>query len=927
MHCESRLISTGEITQKLVDNSLLIDTINIEDEQTFSGMQTDSRKISKGNIFICIFGFIVDGHDFAQNAVNNGAELLIVEKELDIEIPQIVVLNARKATAVLAKLFYNDPSKKLKLIGVTGTNGKTTISSILEKILRDNGKKVGLIGTLGYRINGVLHKTDRTTPDIIDLNDILCEMIKQEVEFVVMEVSSHALSLDRTFALHFHSAIFSNLTQDHLDFHTSLNEYAKTKFKLFKNTDRAFINIDDEHGKRLYRKCSYTKFGISFSNAEIVIGEHNYNISGSNFNLKYMGHDYFIKTKLIGKFNIFNTAAAFGVALNLLGKANSDKIINSISKIDCIPGRLEFVKNDRNIGIYVDYAHTPDALENVLKTLNEIKTRKMICVFGAGGSRDTTKRSKMLQAAMISDKIIITNDNPRNEETADIIRDIIKGAETDIPFWIIRNRRKAIQTAILFARPDDIVIIAGKGHEKFQEVNGKKFEFDDIKEAKLALSHQLDYKSSLSLPIDLLQLEIIFDQNLNIYDNELIEHISTDSRTIKQNSLFFALKGDNFDGHNYVKKILKTKNCWAVVNNSYEGINENLIRVEDTKKAYAYLANKYKQQFDLTTIAITGSYGKTTTKEYLYNILSEVSPTHKTFGNENNLIGVPKTLFRLDPRQNYSVIEIGTNQFGEIKKLTEILDPDFGVITSIGASHLEFLGDEEGVFKEKSALFHYNLKQKFFPADDNRFREFSGTSFGKSANADFKISNIHSNSGSTQFMVNNVEYCIPTPFKQYTMNAGLAVAIATKLQIDAKIIQKGLKKALQISQRMEIIKQNGKILIVDCYNANPDSMSAALEFWNNYEKNKPHVAILGDMLELGKLTNELHENMLPILENIKYEKLISVGDSSRLFNADVHFCNVEELMSSSILKEIPENAIILIKASHGIKLEKIIGRI
>lgn len=921
------MISTAEITAKLQKYELLIESVNTKPSDKFSGIQTDSRNVKKGHVFVCIVGFIDDGHDFAQKAVNKGTQLLIVERELDIDVPQIIVNNARKATALLAALFFDDPSKKLKIIGITGTNGKTTIANILERILLDNGKKVGLIGTLGYSINGVTHKSERTTPDILDLNKIFCKMINENVEFVIMEVSSHALSLDRTFAINFHTAVFSNLTQDHLDFHANMNEYAKTKFKLFKNANRAFINIDDDHGERLYRKCSFTKYGISFIDGEVNIGEHDYSISGSNFKLKWNGSEFQLKTNLIGKYNIFNTATAFSVALDLLGKISSRQIINSIQNIDCIPGRLQQVPNDRNIGIYIDYAHTPDALENVLTTLDEIKKGKMICVFGAGGNRDKTKRSKMLKAAKSADRIIITNDNPRDEEPADIIRDIIRDAEENTPFWIIRNRKKAIQTAINFAKENDIVLIVGKGHEKYQEIKGEKFDFDDVKEAENALFHSIDYNNFLSLPIDPLQLELIFQQNLIINNEPPIENISTDSRSIKENSLFFALKGENFDGHDYVEKILKKKNCWAVVNMDYLCDSSKVIRVNDTLEAYALLAKIYKQQFDISTIALTGSFGKTTMKEYLYNILSEIAPTHKTFGNENNLIGVPKTIFRLDPRYKYSVLELGTNQFGEIKKLTEITDPDIGVIISIGASHLEFLKDEFGVFKEKTTLFQHDLKEKFFPADDDRFKEFSGISFGSSPHSDFRFIDIHTENNITKFKVNELEFSIPTPFKEFSLNAGIAISIALKLQIDKDIIQTGLNKPLQISQRMEIIKQNGKTLLIDCYNANPDSMKAAIEFWNEYEVEKPHYAILGDMLELGELTKELHKNMLIVLKEMNYKQLISVGDMSSAFNADAHFEDVDKLLSSGLLEEIPTNAVILIKASHGIKLEIIIGRI
>ncbi|MDP8269501.1 MAG: UDP-N-acetylmuramoyl-L-alanyl-D-glutamate--2,6-diaminopimelate ligase [Candidatus Tenebribacter davisii] len=923
----SKMISTTEIISVLKIHDLLIETIKIVSSKTFSGIQTDSRKVKTGQVFVCIVGFISDGHNYAESAVKRGAKLLIVEKELEIEIPQIIVKNTRKATALLAKLFFNEPSKKMKLIGITGTNGKTTIANLIERILLDNGKKVGLIGTLGYSINAKTYRSERTTPDIIDLNSIFYEMNQQDVEFIVMEVSSHALSLDRIFSLDFHSTVFTNLTQDHLDFHTNINEYAKTKFKLFENTKKAYINIDDEHGKRLFRKCSFTKYGISFEQGDIKIGDHDFTITGSSFDVQVKQDTYHINTNLIGKYNIFNTATAFSVALDLLGTSHVQKIIDSIKKIECISGRLQQVANDRNIGIYIDYAHTPDAIKNVLITLNEIKKGRIFLVFGAGGNRDRTKRPKMFEAAQLADKIILTNDNPRYEKSSDIIRDLIRDADDKTSFWIIRDRKRAIQTAVKFAKEKDIVLIAGKGHEKYQNIKGKKYDFDDVIEVKNALSHSLKQDNSLSLPLDLLQLELIYQQNLVIDSNPLIEYISTDSRTIKANSLFFALKGKNFDGHDYVDNILKIENCWAVVDMDYKSNSTKLIRVKDTLEALALLAKVYKQHFDLTTIAVTGSYGKTTVKEYLYNIFSELSNTHKTFGNENNLIGVPRTIFRLDPKYNYSILELGTNQFGEIEKLVNIADPDIGVIVSVGASHLEYLQNEVGVFKEKSALFQHDLLYKFFPADDERFKKFNGSSFGFSPNSIYKFSEFHMQNDTTIFKVNNIEFSIPTPFTKYGFNAGIAVSVALQLNMNVELIKKGLLKPLQISQRMEIIRRKERSLLVDCYNANPDSMEAAIEFWSTYEIEKPHYAILGDMLELGKLTIELHKKILNVLKDKDYRQLLSVGNMSREYNADVHFDDVEELLASKILAKIPENAVILIKASHGIKLEKIIGRI
>lgn len=921
------MISTLDIIKMLQDNKFLIDTINVVPGETYNNIQTDSRKIKAGQVFICIRGFINDGHEFAQNAVNNGAKLLIVEKELNIKVSQIVVINARKATALLAKLFFGDPTEKLKLIGITGTNGKTTIASILETILLDCNAKVGVIGTLGYSINGKRFSTERTTPDIIDLNKILTKMVKAKIEYVIMEVSSHALSLDRIFSLHFHSAIFTNLSQDHLDFHINLNEYTKTKFKLFENTDKAFVNIDDENGDRLFRKCSFKKYGISFNSADVTIKNYKYSFTGSQFDVAFLEKEYSIFTNLIGKFNIFNITAAFSVALDLLGTKQKLRIIIAIKNIHRIPGRLQQIPNDRGIGVFVDYAHTPDAIKNVLTTLNDLKKSKIICVFGAGGNRDRTKRSEMFQASLLADWIIITNDNPRDEEPAEIIKDIVKNGNDVTKFWIIRDRKEAIRTAIKFAEKDDLILIAGKGHEKYQEIRGKKHHFDDAEEVSKALAIHSEFNTALSLPIDPLQLELIFQCNLSPKLDQQIKHISTDSRTIKQDSLFFALKGDNFDGHDYIKDVLKKKNCLVVANLEYESNSMNVIQVKNTSEAYGRLAKIYKQQFHLTTIALTGSYGKTTTKEYLYNILSGFCPTHRTTGNENNLIGVPKSIFTLDPRYKMSILELGTNQTGEIEKLTEISDPDIGVIISIGPAHLEFLIDEDGVFQEKTALFKHKLQKKFFPADDKRFQEFSGFNFGSSSHAKYRFSDLKVENESTMFKVNEEEFTIPTPFKKYAFNAGIAVSIALSMNLKKALIQQGLNKPLQISQRMEIVKKNGITLLVDCYNANPDSMKAAIEFWRDFEPGKPHFAILGDMLELGKLTKEHHTNILKLLDKISYYQLISVGDVSREFKATAHFHKVENLISSGLLEQIPEKAVVLIKGSHSIMLEKIIGRI
>ncbi|MCF7793765.1 MAG: UDP-N-acetylmuramoyl-L-alanyl-D-glutamate--2,6-diaminopimelate ligase [Candidatus Cloacimonetes bacterium] len=936
--CSKSQINYKQIKAVLQTAGLYLEGSDINSETKYNKFETDSRRIAENDVFICIKGFQTDGHLFAEKALNNGAKLLIVDHKLELNVPQIVVTDSRKAAAVLAKLYFDDPTSKFKLIGITGTNGKTTIAHLIYQILVKNNVSVGMIGTLGYKINNESFSTERTTPDIFDLNKIFAEMVGKNIKYVVMEVSSHALALQRIYDCNFDLAIFSNLSQDHLDFHASLQNYANSKFQLFnylkEKNGTAIINIDDEFGKQFYEKLKIDKKGISFQKADYKISNIKTDISGSEFQIilpqaplfKGIKKEGKIKTNLIGKYNIFNLTAAITACLELKVPIPDEQLVKIIIELETVEGRLQAVPNQKDIGIYIDYAHTPDALQNVLKTLKEVSKKRLICVFGAGGNRDRSKRPKMLEAALQnSDLTIITNDNPRDEEPADIIRDIIAKAEAEEKLWIIRDRKIAIETAIQAARKGDIVLIAGKGHETYQEIKGIKHHFDDLKIATEALNKSSS--DALSFPIDPVMLEMIFKQKFNIENDEMIFHVSTDSRSIKPNSLFFALQGQNFDGHDYVENALKIDNCWAVVDKNFTIDHANLVRVDDTLQAYGKLAAKYKTLFDVTSVAITGSSGKTTVKEYLANILSRKYEVHKTFSNENNLIGLPKTIFKLQHKHDVAILELGTNQFGEIEKLTDIASPDISVITSIGPSHLEFLIDEKGVFKEKIKIFKLKKSIKIFPGDDKRFKDFEGITFGEKDSNNYKLSDIKQDDEKTEFKINNKLFSIPTPFSTFSQNALIAAAISFELGFDKTTIQAGFDEPLNIANRMNIFRSKGKIILADCYNANPDSMKAAIQFWLRYKPQNPHVAILGDMLELGELTEKYHRNILHQLDGEEIEELISVGFLSRNYKADRHFQTVEELLDSDMLNNFPNDSIILIKASHSIKLEKILERI
>ncbi|HHE37837.1 MAG TPA: UDP-N-acetylmuramoyl-L-alanyl-D-glutamate--2,6-diaminopimelate ligase, partial [Candidatus Cloacimonetes bacterium] len=545
------------------------------------------------------------------------------------------------------------------------------------------------------------------------------------------------------------------------------------------------------------------------------------------------------RTNLTGKYNIKNIASAILVIKHFVPDISPKELNKFLHKIKVIPGRLERVRKN----IFIDYAHTPDALENVLKTLTEISDKRIICVFGAGGDRDRQKRPQMLKAVLkYSNLAIITSDNPRFEEPSDIIDDITRDFDPMQPFWIQQDRSLAIQTAIDLAGEKDIVLLAGKGHETFQAIKGKNVHFSDKEEVLVYFNKGKGTdKNELSIPIDILQLEILFGQKNRSKKNRIFNFISLDSRSIKDNSIFFALKGENFDGHDYVREVLQHRNCVAVVNKNFITKGQNLIFVNDTLSALGKFAQKFKSLFNVTAIALTGSIGKTTTKEFIYNILSDSGNTLKTSANENNLIGLPKTIFNLKPNHKYAIFELGSNHFGEIAKLAEICNPDIGIITFVGPAHLEFFKDENGVYQEKSSLFRRNLKKKIFPGDDERFKEFKGITFGFNDSCSYQISKITKKESNTEFFINERKFMIPTPFKHFCLNATIAVALAKEVGIREKKIKANLLKSLQISQRMEIRKLKNHTLLIDCYNANPDSMLAAIDFWKNFEVDKNHI--------------------------------------------------------------------------------------
>ena len=449
-----------------------------------AGLAYDNRRVTPGALFFCVPGFTRDGHDFAPDAGARGAAALVVERLLDQDIPQVQVPSVREAMATVAAAFFGDPTARLQTVGVTGTNGKTTTAFLMRALLEADGRQTGLLGTVKSIVGGVEHEVQRTTPEAIDLQRTFREMLDAGDEACVMEVSSHALALHRADAIHFAAAIFTNLTQDHLDFHPTMEDYFAAKRMLFVDAKptSAIINVDDPYGLRL---ASEVPGAITFalhSAATYRATEVATALHGSRFTIETPDGSLELRSPLRGEFNVYNVLGALAAARAL--NVPEETCQQAIATAGQVPGRFETVDEGQPFAVIVDYAHTPDSLENVLRAARPLTEGRVHAVFGCGGDRDRGKRPLMGEIAKrLADRVVVTSDNPRSEDPEAIIEEILTGSGRDVIHD--PDRKRAIATAIEGAEPGDILVIAGKGHEQGQEFeNGRKIPFDDVTVAR-----------------------------------------------------------------------------------------------------------------------------------------------------------------------------------------------------------------------------------------------------------------------------------------------------------------------------------------------------------------------------------------------------------------------------------------------------------
>lgn len=982
-------------------------------EMEITSISCRAQDIEPGGLFLAVRGYAADGHDYIDQAITNGAVAVIAQTRPDNNNAGNIILveDSRKASAIVAANFYGRPSRDLTLVGITGTNGKTTTSWILESIFTACGYATGVIGTVNIRYKGKTFDNPITTPDAIELQKALFNMKLAGITHVIMEVSSHGLDQHRVDGCEFDAGIYTNLTQDHLDYHETMDEYFNCKQRFFTDflgpnsrTKKApaVINIDNDRGKSLASSLAYTKFLVSHTQAadtqiaDIRASNITDDINGLSGTISLAGEPFLLKTALTGTFNLENILCAAGAALAI---GIDKKIIQQgIESLTRVPGRLEKIENRLNRYLFVDYAHTPDALESILSTLAQRAPARLITVFGCGGDRDKTKRPLMGKiACQYSDVAIVTSDNPRHESPGAIVDDIIAGIQADGFCELDRetldtrpakkgyvkevDRKRALELAIMISNPSDIIVAAGKGHETYQITNSGTIHFDDTEELVRACEK---FETGFT-PIewnkkDLVQAlaqQPVIDtpgepeesgKSRELNESFIFSRINTDSRTITPSQVFLALKGESFDGHNFIPDLLEKGIQGFVAQKGYLAtlapslvaqIKKKKIlffEARDTLIALGLLARYQRLRSNVKLIAITGSNGKTTTRKIIEKIFKTRFHTLATKGNFNNEIGMPLTLLNLSYAHEWAVIEMGMNHPGEISRLSQIACPDIAIVTNTTGAHLEGLKTVDNVARAKSEIFEHVRKDghAILFADDKRWKIietcaqknknvseilFFGTDPKSEIIPDTRAENIEIAGNTSHFTISDkkgrVRYSVGSPAPFMVNNALAAITAARIAGISSQGIKTGLNAFTPVSGRMKMDQlPNGVNLIDDTYNANPASMVQALKTLGLMAKGKKAFAILGDMLELGADSDQLHREIGHFAAGTNLAHLYLFGKQAahllegaleRGLSKDKIFWGTKQEIGRLALQHAQREDWILLKGSRGMTMETIIS--
>ncbi len=922
----------------------------------FSGLSFQSHTCKKNYIFFAIKGNTNDGHNYIDQAIKNGARTIIHQGSFEGFKNKILFLSYKNTRKVLAHASYNFFKKKPKnIIAVTGTNGKSSVSDFYFQILKASNIKVASIGTLGIKYSDKVIKVNNTTLDSIHLAKNLSFLKKKKINNVILEASSHGLKQNRLDGLNFSSAIFTNFSHDHLDYHKNSKDYLKSKLYLFNAllkkkkiiiTDRSIKEFNQI--KKISKKKNFFLKTILDSKSNIKLLSHKYDNFKQNIKIRYKKKNYTLSLNLIGRTQIKNVLMAVLAAEN--SKINLEKIIKNIGKLKSVNGRFEKIGSLKNNSMVIlDYAHTPDALKTCLSDLkSQFENKKINIVFGCGGDRDKYKRSKMGSIAnLYCNKVYLTDDNPRFENPKKI-RDEIKRKIFSKKVFEIPNRSLAISKAIENLKSNEILVVAGKGHELTQDYGNKKKFFSDKFIIK-KLIRQKNKKISSHLKVNI--ISDYFNKKISKYIK--INKASIDSKTIKKNEIFFAIKGKKKDGNLFIKNAFDNGAYLAVVNKYKKNISKKKqLKVNDSLNCMTNLSKKVRESFEGSLVAITGSCGKTSLKQMIGESINKFSNTTFSPKSYNNKYGVPLSLFNLNLEHKSGIFEVGMDKKGEIDSLSKILMPDIGIITNISYAHAKNFENINQIAEAKSELIN-NIKSNgtiILNKDDKYFnflqkkaksRNLNVTSFALKKNADIFLKSIRKIRNKYELHIKifkkNKFFYMDNKNQNNIYNI-LASITAIYLMGYYKNLKPYLFYKNTIPEgRGDISKvkfKNKRFYLIDeSYNSNPMSMRSAIRNLNLIKaKSKKHF-IMGDMLELGKFSRKQH---IKISKDINTSSIYRVHVLGRFvkdtyknisLNKKGNILSKQDQIKDLIVKELNNNDYLMVKGSNSTGLNKFVKKL
>ncbi len=911
------------LLKKLIDNSpKRAKNIDVK------GLASNSNDVKKGFIFFAIKGKKINGEKFIDQAIKKGAIIIICSQKCKFISSKAIIIkkiNVRASLSQVASKFYK--LKPKNIIAVTGTNGKTSVADFFYQLFKLNNLPVASIGTLGIKYGNKNIKSNLTSPDIITLHKNLETIKKKKIDNVIIEASSHGLHQNRLDNLKIKAGIFTNFSQDHLDYHKTMKNYLDSKLILFSKilTKGCFAICDQSIKQYSVIKKISDKKNLKLRNIEKKLEK-----------LKNM------KIPLIGKFQLKNLAMAI-LAAQICNLKNN-QILKSLIKIKNVSGRLELVKVlGNNIKVFIDYAHTPDALLNVIKTIKKEISTNVSLVFGCGGDRDKSKRAIMANIARSHcNKIFVTDDNPRNENPKKIRKEIIKHLKK-VNYFNIGSRKKAIEAALKKAEPFEAILVAGKGHENYQDF-GKKIITISDKEIiqNLKIKNKKLNKKDIEYNFNSKIINKILKSN-KIYN---FDGLSIDSRNVVHGNLFLALKGKTNDGNQFISHAFKKGAKCVVTSKKNTKFEKKIILSSNPRDFLNKFAKLKRENSKATIIAITGSAGKTSLKDILQKILQKYDETYASPKSYNNHYGVPVSLSNLKSHHKFGVFEVGMSKKGEINQLSKIIKPNLAVITNIGEAHAENFKNVKGIAKAKSEIIDnvktngvifLNRDDKFFSLlkQKAQFRNLKIITFGKSNLSDVNLISEKNIGGKKKLVVKVFKNIIKLTIKNinvYNVLACLAILRQLNLKFEKAIKLFGLIEPSEGRGKVHSINRYKKSfkLIDESYNANPLSVKIALRNFTKIKKNNSKkYLILGDMLELGRKSKIYHQKLSGLINSSDIDKVFVKGENSLFTYKNIIKHKRGNILQSNqdidfILKNIiANNDYLMIKGSNATGLNNI----